>query len=347
MSQMPDEDRELDAFLARESPLQRQWREASHEEPGSDVDAAVRAAARRAVNAGPRAGGAATVARWRLPLAIAATLVIGSSLTLMVAQHEPPLRADRPAPAPQMPEAPLRAEPGPTPTGPATTGSAPSDSEAFMLRESTPARAPSGAPDRRAVPKVSPAATADGRAEPDASPVPTPDRQAESEASSVPTPDRQAEPEVSRTVTRDRHVAAVPEAKISAAPAEASKPQRAAPAAEDASVGHAPAPPTVMKAPPAAAVQSAPALSNAEPALGATSAAESASHRYALKSRLGNLQPPAAWIERIRVLRRAGKMEDAERELRAFRARHPDYALPEDLAPSHSTPSPANAPARE
>ena len=44
---------------------------------------------------------------------------------------------------------------------------------------------------------------------------------------------------------------------------------------------------------------------------------------------------PADWIERIRSLRRAGKTEEAERSLDAFRRRHPDYSLPSDLKGSH------------
>ena len=40
---------------------------------------------------------------------------------------------------------------------------------------------------------------------------------------------------------------------------------------------------------------------------------------------------PTAWLEEIRALRREGKSEEAERQLRAFRRANPDYALPEEF----------------
>lgn len=40
---------------------------------------------------------------------------------------------------------------------------------------------------------------------------------------------------------------------------------------------------------------------------------------------------PEAWIEKIRKLRREGKMTEAEQSLAEFRRAYPDYKLPEDL----------------
>jgi len=40
---------------------------------------------------------------------------------------------------------------------------------------------------------------------------------------------------------------------------------------------------------------------------------------------------PEKWLEDIRKLKSQGKTTEAERELAAFRKRHPDYRLPEDL----------------
>lgn len=42
-------------------------------------------------------------------------------------------------------------------------------------------------------------------------------------------------------------------------------------------------------------------------------------------------QAPEAWLEEIRSLRRQGRLAEAERSLREFRAAYPDYRLPEDL----------------
>ena len=40
---------------------------------------------------------------------------------------------------------------------------------------------------------------------------------------------------------------------------------------------------------------------------------------------------PSAWIEEIRILRRQGAIEEAERRLREFRTAFPHYPLPDDL----------------
>ena len=50
-----------------------------------------------------------------------------------------------------------------------------------------------------------------------------------------------------------------------------------------------------------------------------------------LKSRADSSRSPAVWLEEIRALRRAGKAEEAERQLREFRLAYPDYALPEEF----------------
>jgi len=50
-----------------------------------------------------------------------------------------------------------------------------------------------------------------------------------------------------------------------------------------------------------------------------------------LKSRADSSRSPAVWLEQIRALRRAGKAEEAERQLREFRLVHPDYLLPEEF----------------
>jgi TolA-binding protein len=43
---------------------------------------------------------------------------------------------------------------------------------------------------------------------------------------------------------------------------------------------------------------------------------------------------PQRWIERIRALRAAGKLQEAEESLREFRKRYPDFRLPPDLEPA-------------
>ena len=72
MSQAP-----RDESAGSEAGLARAWREASHDEPPAAMDDAIRAAARKAVHAGPRPAGASPFGgRWRVPLSVAAVLVV-------------------------------------------------------------------------------------------------------------------------------------------------------------------------------------------------------------------------------------------------------------------------------
>jgi hypothetical protein len=85
-------DRELENYLAGDSPLSRRYRAASRETPPPELDAAVLAAARAAVVHAPRRRG-----RWQLPLAAAATVVLGVSLVSQLRFDAVPevVRADR------------------------------------------------------------------------------------------------------------------------------------------------------------------------------------------------------------------------------------------------------------
>jgi hypothetical protein len=116
-----------DESAGSEAGLARAWREASHDEPPAAMDDAIRAAARKAVHAGPRPAGASPFGgRWRVPLSVAAVLVVSATVTLLVAErgkhgsrsfHDqvaPPPAASAPepfgaAPAPAEPELPVQA----------------------------------------------------------------------------------------------------------------------------------------------------------------------------------------------------------------------------------------------
>ena len=83
------EDREMDDTAAQVS---EHYRAGAQEEPPAKLDAAIRAVAHREV-AKPRPG-----RNWPMPASIAAMLVIGVSLFLIVRDHEPPLPSfDHPA----------------------------------------------------------------------------------------------------------------------------------------------------------------------------------------------------------------------------------------------------------
>ena len=70
----------------RDPQLERLYWGAAREEPPAHLDAAIRAAARREVGAGPRTL-AASLRRWHVPVSIAAVLVVSASLVIMVTEE--------------------------------------------------------------------------------------------------------------------------------------------------------------------------------------------------------------------------------------------------------------------
>jgi len=78
-----------DDALPRDEALRALYRQLPAEEPRAEIDAAILAAARRAVGAGPASAKASQPAwrspRWQIPFAIAATMV----LTLVIVREEP------------------------------------------------------------------------------------------------------------------------------------------------------------------------------------------------------------------------------------------------------------------
>jgi hypothetical protein len=109
VSEHPLDDEELEAFLSRESALSHRYRESGDEQPPAHVDEAILAASRWAVSAdgkhrtGRHAGSQHGVsahravtgrrkamARWRVPLAMAAVVVVAVTLTIMI-ERDPEL----------------------------------------------------------------------------------------------------------------------------------------------------------------------------------------------------------------------------------------------------------------
>ncbi len=83
------EDRELEEMS---SEVSEHYRSGAQDEPSARLDAAVLAAARRKMEQ-PRQR-----RNWQMPAAIAAMLVLGVSLALIVRDNEPPLSSlERPA----------------------------------------------------------------------------------------------------------------------------------------------------------------------------------------------------------------------------------------------------------
>lgn len=90
---LPPDDRELEEFLAGQGPQLARYRAASRECPPSALDARVLAQARAALP--PRRG---VWQAWRLPLSLAATLVLGFGLVSRVQREPQPPPAAAPAP---------------------------------------------------------------------------------------------------------------------------------------------------------------------------------------------------------------------------------------------------------
>ncbi len=99
MSETPRMDHDHD----RDEQLSAIYRAAPPDAPPPALDEAIRAAARRAVGARPRAAGASFAARWQMPLSVAAVLVLCVSLVAVMRDEGGELtqvpRADAPAPA--------------------------------------------------------------------------------------------------------------------------------------------------------------------------------------------------------------------------------------------------------
>ena len=116
-------------------------------------------------------------------------------------------------------------------------------------------------------------------------------------------PDRQGERDRSPA---SNHVAE----QVMDVPAPSAKAELAAPApasvARDAAVG--------------SEMRAAPALSAVPPAVTPVQ-----------KSRADGVRSPAVWLDEIRVLRSAGRTDEAERQLREFRLAYPDFVLPEEF----------------
>ena len=300
----PD-DRELDALLAREGRVHAAWRDASTGEPPAALDDAIRAAARRAVRAGPRPAGAAFAARWRVPLSIAAVLVVSATLTLLLSER-----------GEHVPGAELRSAPV-APEADAVARDAAKPAQSADLGDAQPSTPPAAAESR---------AQKAPRARQEATP-------AKKESQIGDTQDALAK---ERGEPAPQEALADGQRAKRSARADAEQP--AAPPASPAPAAEAPAraaaaPTPVPPAPAGAnvAVPPAQAASRAEPA--ASAEVESGAEDTPLLE-------PQVWIERILALRREGRVQEAQRSLEQFRRRYPDYRLPPELAALPRAPAP-------
>lgn len=90
----------------RDTQLAALYRAAARDEPSPALDAAIRAAARREVGARPRPVGPFFSRSWRVPLSLAAVVVLSVSLVTLIREEAPPEisrppRADASLPLPE------------------------------------------------------------------------------------------------------------------------------------------------------------------------------------------------------------------------------------------------------
>jgi hypothetical protein len=317
----------------RDAALDAAYRAAAPDEPPPALDDAIRAAARRAVGAGPLRRGS-PLRRWQLPLSIAAVLVLCVSLVAVMREDGSELtrvpRAEAPAAVAAADRAKLtepaipRVELAPA-TGASGLGLKPSaGGDGFGLGRSASSagiRAPATAlPEARDTDRLAAAAPArrqDFKASEPAAPAVAEEVRGRLADNAPVLAQREAAKPAAPAA------AAVAESKLEAVPLdrEADRKVRAdAPMlAKIAPVAPAPA---AMRAAPAQAK-----ADSAEPAVMSGQNANQVADGVAQMS----LLPPDKWLDRIEELRRAGRVEEARAGLSGFRRRYPDFKLPPSL----------------
>jgi len=348
----------------RDPRLDAAWRAASNEEPPAALDDAIRAAARREVKAGPQPSGAPVTSvpqslrpeRWWMPLAAAATigaiaigiLQIATPDKVIAPAHDKAIVSDMPA-APSTPSS--TSETGPTaapppaaaddarnrdaaPT-PAQVPAVPALKTAPTLRKDTASKAAS---EEQATKQeaLAPAASSGGGRQAGAveaaKPTPMPSmaepfpadarkREAKESAGAAPSPPA--------SMPAESPAAGLAANKLKSVPAQSAR-DEAAPESQRANAALAQSPAPAAQAPMRR-------LQEADTPRGTMQKSDAASAAVgaAVEAR-EKVQPKLAvpdWIALIRKLRDEGKMDEAAKELTAFRSAYPDHErlLPPDL----------------
>ena len=291
----------------RDEELSRIYRDAEALEPPQRVDDNILAASRRVAGARPRSAPVGFARRWGAPVALAATVVVTTTLALMVFERQSGLNTmTSEAPPAKRPEKVSPAEP----------------QRADSLAKSSPAELPSAAPTLSApVPK---AAVRRDPAEP-----PPGESAASSGRLGTGQPGFAADvpraPEALRKEeTRPAPAAAVPPGgSYPGERAGADQPALSPDAQRASEVRQAP------RAPAAALTGDANTLRDSALTLQRAGALSASAGRVAVSE--AKERTPEKWLEDIRKLKTQGKTAEVERELAEFKKRHPDYRLPEVL----------------
>jgi hypothetical protein len=278
----------------RDPRIDAAYRDAATDAPRAEIDDRIRAAAHRAVAAGPQSLEAraradaqrSRVARWRVPVSIAATVVVAVTLAYMMEREDAQLaRIDGvPSPAPATPPVVARAEP------PKPTEAPPAIASAEGARAQPPTRSSNVAAEPR--------------------------RADESERIVAPPPRPAPAPAAGA-------LQAVPPAPATSAPLAKEAERRSAdtqafPATPAPAVQSAPAP---QREAAGAAARDRALADRPERMERQTPIAEQ------------KVRTPEEWLEDLRRLKAQQRTDDFARELAEFRKRYPDFRLPADLLP--------------
>jgi hypothetical protein len=317
---------------------------ADEEAPSPAVRAAVLAAAARQVQARPQPVGARP--RWRVPLAAAASVLVGTLAVVLATRHDDsttktvvtseaavPQGVPQSAAPPVSPmAAPALAQNAPTPgqdTARAASAQAPAAPPPSVVASAAPPLAPAVPSAVSALPAApaaeSPTASASGGVAGEA----RTERRAQRDMQAAPAPAAESVAPVDRSKTEAavRAQAALPPS-MQGSNAMSSE-RTSDPGAGAASRSAAP--------PPRAAAPAAPAAPAAAP-----SAEQQVKARPVQRTApMADAAPPAAlspedanrWITRIVELRRAGRDSEADAELKALRERAPTLTLPPEALP--------------
>ena len=291
----------------RDEELSRIYRDAEGPRPPQRVDDNILAASQRVAGLARRPGGIGFARRWGVPVALAATVLVTSTLALVVYERQSSVDAT----APQVPRAgrPAKASPA-------------EPKRAAQPEKSPPAELPRVAP--QPAPPVPQAAVPLDRAK---------QRTVETAFSGKGPATGRSErvPEVPRGFEILRKSEEVKPAPVAPAPGASVSPADLPGANQAAPLQDAPRAPEIrQQAPPVAGLASrAGSLRESGSTLQGSSVAAVVGNRVAVPGAAE--RAPEKWLEDIRKLKTEGKATEAERELAEFRKRYPDYRLPEDL----------------
>lgn len=329
----------------RDPGLARVYGAAPRDEPPAHLDAAILAAARREVGARPRP--LAALRAWRVPLSLAAVVVLSVSLVTLMreeggdelyqsARPDIPRSAPPAAPAPQPSEDAARAAPREmppagqrAPRADAPAGRPPETQDRARLevlrrsQEMDSSRAPEPAP--RPEPKPFQGAPESRAVERPASPPPPMDDMARAPAATAqrgPEPALSAPPPEAPGTAAEMRRPPAPEARSAPRAMRSERDTSARQDSAGSAMGGAAA-----SAPRAAEAPRAPG----ELAAQRRESAPALQPRVAAMARELDAEPPEKWLERIQALRREGQAAEARELLAEFKRRYPAHPLPPEL----------------